>query len=112
MTDNGDNKERLRAFTDHSYGPWKKQKDWKEPVYVARAEGVHLYDESGRPYIDFSSQFVCCNLGHGNKAIIDAIHQQVDELVYVAPVFAHKSGEKATEALMTVMPEGINKFFF
>ena len=112
MTDNRDNREKLKAFTDHSYGPWKKQKDWKEPVYIARAEGVHLYDENNKPYIDFSSQFMCSNLGHGNRAIIDAIHQQAEELVYVAPLFAHKSGEKATEALMTVMPEGLNKFFF
>ena len=41
------NKEMLKGFTDHSYGPWKKQKDWKSPVCIAKAEGVHLYDEDG-----------------------------------------------------------------
>jgi taurine--2-oxoglutarate transaminase len=107
-----DIKEIIRDFTDHSYGPWKRQKDWKKPLFVERAEGVYLYDEDNKPYIDFSSQFMCSNLGHGNKAIIEAIHKQADELVYVAPVFAHRSGERATAALMSIMPKGLDRFFF
>jgi len=104
--------ERLQAVGQHTYGTWKAQKGWKKPVFIKDAEGVYMYDDNNKRYLDFSSQLMCCNLGHKNKVIIEAIVKQAEKLPYVAPAFAQEALASATEALLTVMPAGLDKFFF
>jgi taurine--2-oxoglutarate transaminase len=71
-----------------------------------------MYDANGKRYLDFSSQLTCVNLGHKNEAIIEAIVKQAKRLPYIAPIFAQEAVESATQALLSVMPDGLDKFFF
>jgi taurine--2-oxoglutarate transaminase len=71
-----------------------------------------MYGENDKRYIDFSSQLMCSNLGHKNKVIIEAIVKQAEKLPYIAPSFAQEAWLNAVEALLTVMPAGLDKFFF
>jgi len=107
-----DPKKWVESITAHTYGTWRPQRDWKKPLFIARAEGVYFFDETGRRYLDFSSQLMCSNLGHGNKKIIDAICEQAKKLPYVAPGFVCEIKEKATQVLLEVMPQSLDKFFF
>ena len=103
--------ERLETLTKHTYGVWRAQKGW-QPLFITDAEGVYMYDRNGKRYLDFSSQLMCSNLGHKNKAIIEAIIKQAEKMPYVAPAFAQEALANAVEALLTVMPAGLEKFFF
>ncbi len=96
----------------HTYGTWRRQALWKKPMEIKDAEGVYMFDKDGKRYLDFSSQLMCSNLGHKNRAIIEAIIKQAEKLPYVAPSFATEAGENAVEALLTVMPERLTKYFF
>jgi len=69
-------------------------------------------DAAGRSYLDFSSQLMCSNLGHKNKAIIGAICEQARKLPYVAPAFTTKPRAQLSRALLEVMPRSLEKFFF
>jgi len=104
--------ELTKLIANHIYGTWRAQKGWGEPLFITRAEGVYFYDDKDKPYLDFSSQLMCSNLGHGNKAIIEAICEQARKLPYIGPGFACEAKARAAEALLEVMPEGLNKFFF
>ncbi|MBW2057043.1 MAG: aminotransferase class III-fold pyridoxal phosphate-dependent enzyme [Deltaproteobacteria bacterium] len=104
--------EKLLDLAKHTYGTWRRQDLWKRPLEIVDAEGVYMFDRSGKRYLDFSSQLMCSNLGHKNKAIIEAIVKQAEKLPYVAPGFATEAGERAVEALLSVMPENLVKFFF
>lgn len=104
--------ERLLDLAEHTYGTWRRQALWKKPLEIADAEGVYMFDKSGKRYLDFSSQLMCSNLGHKNRPIIEAIVKQAEKLPYVAPGFATEAGENAVEALLTVIPEHLVKFFF
>jgi len=103
--------ERLEALTKHTYGTWRAQRGW-QPLFIKDAEGVYMYDESDKRYLDFSSQLMCSNLGHKNKVIIEAIVKQAEKMSYIAPAFAQEAAANAVEALLTVMPAGLDKFFF
>ena len=63
---------------------WSKQGNLN-PIPVAKAEGIYFYDFDGNKYTDMSSQLVNLNLGYGNKAIGDAIKEQVDKFCFVGP---------------------------
>jgi len=54
---------------------------------------------------------MCSNLGHKNKAVIEAIVRQVEKLPYIAPGFATEAAIEAIEALRAVMPKEMSKFF-
>jgi taurine--2-oxoglutarate transaminase len=104
--------EKIKALTDHTYGTWNRQSSWKTPMLVTDAEGIYFYNADGKPFIDFSSQLMCSNLGHKNKAIIEAIVKQAEILPYAAPGFVTEASIAAVEALKTVVPEPLNQFFF
>jgi taurine--2-oxoglutarate transaminase len=55
---------------------------------------------------------MCSNLGHKNPVIIEAIQKQAEKLSYVAPGMTSQATYDALEALRTVVPEGLSKFFF
>lgn len=105
-------KERIRRFGEASYGTWRKQNGWKTPKVIQNAEGVYFTDDDGKKYLDFSSQLMCSNLGHGNSAIIENICQQAKKLPYIAPGFATEIAIEAVEALQSIVPKYLSKFFF
>lgn len=104
--------DRIDGFTSRSFGTWRTQASWKNPLMIADAEGVFMYDVDGNRYIDFASQLMCSNLGHKNKVIIEAIVRQAEKLPYVSPGFTTEAAVEAVEALASVMPQGLNKLFF
>ena len=103
---------KIKGLTDHTYGTWSRQQAWKTPLLITDAEGIYFYDDTGKSYIDFSSQLMCSNLGHKNKAVIEAIVKQVEKLPYISPGFANEAAIAAVEALQSVFPESLQKFFF
>src|SRR5271163_378162 len=70
-----------------NYGTWRYQKSWN-PMHVVDAEGCYFTDAAGKRYLDFSSQLMCVNLGHKNKAVIQAIQDQAATLPYIMPGYA------------------------
>ena len=108
----GEIENRIKAMAEHTYGTWNRQKNWQSPLLITDAEGIYFYDNTGKRYIDFSSQLMCSNLGHKNKVVIDAIVKQAAKLPYVAPGFITEILIEAVEALRSVFPEKLSKFFF
>ncbi len=95
----------------HTYGTWRKQKGWA-PLEIVDAEGCWFTDASGKRYLDFSSQLMCVNLGHKNRAVIQAIEEQARTLAYVAPGYATEARAELSRVLMEVLPRDLDKFFF
>lgn len=108
----GKHEDNIKMITEHIYGTWRPQKKWKNPLYISKAEGVYLFDNTNKPYLDFSSQLMCSNLGHGNKAVMEALCKQAKKIMYISPGFACEAKAKAAEALLEVMPKGLDRFFF
>jgi len=51
-------------------------------LVVSRAWGARVWDAAGNEYIDFAGGIACQNLGHGNAAVVRAIHEQVDRYLH------------------------------
>ncbi len=94
-----------------NYGTWRFQKGWT-PLHIADAEGCYFIDGNGKRYLDFSSQLMCVNLGHKNRAVIEAIAAQARALPYIAPGYATDVRVELSQLLLDVLPAGLEKFFF
>ena len=91
--------------------PWVAQKGLN-PVIVDRAKGNYFYDTSGKQYLDFTSQFVFCNLGHTDERMVNAISNQVAKLEATASPFATESKARLAKLLAEVTPGDIKKSYF
>ena len=80
---------------------------------VGRAEGAHLYDTEGNRFIDFTSGIGVNSIGHVHPAVVAAIREQADELIFaqVNCMLSPRTLELA-ETLLPLMPDGIDCFFF
>lgn len=96
----------------YTYGTWRAQKGWKKPPHIIDAEGVYFTEASGRKLLDFSSQLMCSNLGHKNKAVIEAIVDQARKMPYIAPAYSCEVRARVSQALVEVLPEGLDKLFY
>jgi taurine---2-oxoglutarate transaminase len=94
-----------------NYGTWRFQKGWN-PVYMADAEGCYFTDGGGKRYLDLSSQLMCSNLGHKNRAVIAAIAEQAEKLAFASPAYATEARAQLSQVLLEVLPQGLTKFFF
>jgi glutamate-1-semialdehyde 2,1-aminomutase len=50
-----------------------------DPVFMHRAKGSRLYDESGRGYIDYCLSWGALILGHGHPAVIRALKEAAED---------------------------------
>ena len=92
--------------------PLVSQGDYAPPAII-NADGIYLYDEEGKDYIDLSSQYVNVNLGHGNRAVIEASCRQIQTLAYIGSKFAVRSAsELAARVATEAAPEMGGKVFF
>ena len=96
---------------DHTLFSWSKQ-GGLNPINAKRSEGVYVYDQDGKRYIDFSSQLMNVNIGHGQERVKNAVMKQMDELSFVYPGMATEARAKLGRKLAEITPARLTKTFF
>ncbi len=68
---------------------------------AVRGEGVWLWDASGNRYLDFSGSSAVNFIGHGDRAVADAIAEQVGKLEFVhSSQFITRAAERFAEEIL------------
>ncbi len=84
------------------------------PMVIERGEGVHVFDSSGKSYIEGLAGLWCTSLGYGNEELIEAASEQMRKLSF-SHLFGGKShdpGIALAEKLKEIAPGEISKVFF
>ena len=78
------------------------------------AKGVHIWDSTGRAYLDAFAGLWCVNLGYGREELVEAATRQMRELPYYNLFFktATPPVVELAKALAEVAPSHINHTFF
>ena len=100
--------ERNKAYTLAS---WTAQADWR-PLSMTRAQGIYFWDADGKRFIDWSSQLINVNVGHGHPHVIQAIQEQAAKICYAYPGIATEPRARLGEMLQKIAPAGLAKSFF
>ena len=81
---------------------------------IVKASGSKLYDINNKEYIDLIGGISVCNVGHGNKKVIDAIKKQADNFMHVmVNGELVLSPQTAYAKLLTDhLPSSLNSVFF
>ena len=104
--------EEIVALTKrHTLFEWSAQAK-VDPIPVARAKGIFFWTPEGKRFIDFNSQLMCVNIGHGDERVVRAIQEQVATLAYANPFMATEPRARLGQKLAEVTPGDIDSFFF
>jgi len=95
----------------HSLFEWSAQ-GAIDPIPVSRAKGIYFWTPEGRRFIDFNSQLMCVNIGHGDPRVIKAIQDQAATLAYANPFMATEPRARLGKKLAEITPGDIDVFFF
>lgn len=94
--------EKAEQYLAHTYNRFQ--------VVVDKAEGVYVYDVSGKKYLDFASGIGVNSLGYGNKEYIETLKNQIDKITHTSNLFYNTPSIETAEKLVKVT--GLKKVFF
>ena len=100
----------VRLSREHTFFSWSVQ-GAIDPIAIDHAEGIYLYTPDGQRIIDFNSQLMSVNIGHGDRRVIDAITAQATKLQYVQPAFASEPRARLGAKLAEILPGDLDKVF-
>src|SRR6202171_5466186 len=95
----------------HTLFEWSAQSK-VDPIPVARAKGIYFWTPEGKRFIDFNSQLMSVNIGHGDERVIRAISEQAAVLSYANPFMATEVRARLGAKLAEITPGDIDTFFF
>jgi taurine---2-oxoglutarate transaminase len=95
----------------HVFHSWSAQGSLK-PFVIAGASGTEVWDDDGTRYLDFSSQLVNVNIGHGHPKVVAAIQDQAALLPTVAPAHANLARGEAAKRILAKAGPVFGKVFF
>ena len=95
----------------HTLYEWSAQSK-VDPIPVAKAKGVYFWTPDGKRFLDFNSQLMSVNIGHGDPRVISAISEQAATLAYANPFMATEPRARLGAKLAEITPGDIDTFFF
>src|SRR5437763_9659274 len=97
-----DLKTRWEASLAHTYST--------PTIKLERGEGVHVWDDKGKRYLDFIAGLAVSSTGHAHPKVVAAIQQQAAKLVHVSNLYATENVLRLAERLRELT--GYDKAFF
>lgn len=104
-------KEIVDLSKQHTLYEWSAQ-SLVDPIPVAGAKGSWFWTPEGKKFLDFNSQLMSVNIGHGDERVIKAIADQAATLAYANPFMATEPRARLAKKLADLTPGDIDCFFF
>ncbi|MSU47122.1 MAG: aspartate aminotransferase family protein [Lacunisphaera sp.] len=100
----------VRTNTAELYDAYVMKNYGRPPLTLVRGQGVLVWDDTGREYLDFTSGVAVAALGHCHPAWVEAIRRQAGELIHVSNLFRHPNQGELARRL--VQHAGPGRVFF
>lgn len=84
----------------------------KMPLAIERGEGAYVWDAEGNRYLDFYGGHCVTALGHCPPRVVEAIQEQVEQLIFYSNVAYNERRARAARRLVETAPAGMKQVFF
>jgi len=81
-------------------------------ITLVKGQGVEVWDEDGKRYLDFLGGIATNILGHAHPAIVKAVSTQIAELSHISNLYAHTPGVELAEKLQDLTNNPSARIFF
>src|SRR3954462_11351554 len=83
-----------------------------QPPVIERARGMHIWDTSGKRYIDVTSGPIAVNIGHGNERVLAAMREQAERVCFAYPSnFERRDSSELSARLAKLAGPGLDRAF-
>lgn len=83
------------------------------PPRAIRGEGIYIFDENGKSYLDACGGAAVSCLGHSDADVRAAMHAQIDQIAYAhSGFFSSDAMEELADDLIAHAPDGMDKVYF
>jgi predicted acetylornithine/succinylornithine family transaminase len=82
----------------------------RQPLVLERGQGMRLYDDQGRAYLDFLSGIGVASLGHGHAGLARALGDQAAALAHTSNLYFHPLQGELAARLSSLT--GLERAFF
>ena len=83
----------------------------RKPVMFVRGDGMCLFDDTGRDYLDFVAGIGAVNLGHAHPAVTAAVAEQAGKLTHVSNLYFVEHRDELAQDIVTLAGGGRQVFF-
>lgn len=95
----------VRTNTAELYDAYVMKNYARAPLTLVRGQGVLVWDDTGREYLDFASGIAVNALGHCHPVWVEAIRRQAGELIHVSNLYRNPNqGELARRLIRHAGP--------
>lgn len=103
----------MRKEEYYIWHPLKRANEGEAFKCIEVGDGIYVYDENGKEYIDCQSGLWNVSLGYKNKHIADAISNQLNRISYVNPCeHTNDTVLRLSDKIVKITPETFNSVFF
>ena len=93
--------------------PYTQMQLAEPPVVITRGEGLYLFDDAGKKYIDAISSWWVNLHGHAHPYIAQKVSEQLKQLEHVIFAgFTHQPAIELAERLLSILPSNQSKIFY
>jgi 4-aminobutyrate aminotransferase len=85
---------------------------YKDPILIDRGEGMHVWDDQGKRYLDCFGGVLTVSIGHANPKVNGAIHEQIDKVMHTSALYINKPAADLAAKVAEVTPGKLNASFF
>ena len=85
---------------------------YEKPLVIDRGEGMHVFDDEGRRYLDCFGGVLTVSVGHCNEEVTKAITDQVRKVVHTSTLYVNQPQADLAEKLAEIAPGKLAKSFF
>ena len=81
-------------------------------ITLVKGDGVWVWDEDGKKYLDFLGGIATNVLGHAHPDVVKAVKSQIEKLSHVSNLYIHKPGVELAENLKIMADDESARVFF
>ena len=96
--------ERWHAAMQNNYGV--------PSITLVKGDGVEVWDEDGKRYLDFLGGIATNILGHAHPVVVKAVSKQIETLSHVSNLYIHNPGLELAEKLQDLTNDPTARIFF
>lgn len=85
---------------------------YQEPLALERGQGVYVWDEQGRQYLDCFGGVLTTSVGHVHPHVTEAIIDQVQKISHTSTLYANAPQSQLAAKLAEITPGQLQKSFF
>ena len=83
----------------------------KRPIVITKGKGALVWDINGKEYIDCTSSYGVCIVGHSHPKVVEAVRRQAEILISCHASFYNDARSELLQKITQIAPRNLNKIF-